>query len=265
MKTILLIALSLISFYSFSQLHSKPPCDCEDDYKPVHTKNGKNYLNECIAKCLTSKKLYKGNADSSQIKVRDTLTWPINEVCSPLYGPTSVVFAKKENSGKIVPDGTLIFNPNSKYHRRGVVKKPCNLRCLPPNTAIKTPNGGTQIKLLNIGDTVLSINNKKEIIEVPIISKDSVNVSINHKVLKIALADGRELQVTPEHPDANYYQLIKHKIGEFLDGSAIIGMEIVDYRYEYTYDILPKSSSGVYWANDIKIGSTLFYSNTAKK
>lgn len=259
MKFISVFIFVLISYYSYSQLHSIPPCDCPDDYKPVHTKNGKNFLNECVAKCLTSKNIYRGNADSSLIKTKDTLTWPIHEVCSPHYGQTTLVFAKKEISKETIPDGTLIFNPNSKYHTRGVVKKPCNLRCLPPDAKISTNNGKKTIKLLQVGDTVLSINANNQIISVPIIDKDSIFVGTTHYVLDIELADGRKLEVSAEHPDRNYRLLDNYKKGFELDGSKIIRIDKIKYENDYTYDILPGSATGMYYVNDILLGSTLFY------
>ena len=78
-------------------------------------------------------------------------------------------------------------------------------------------------------------------------------------MLHIELADGRTLQVTPEHPSADQHSFIdQFKIGEQLDGSVIIKKFYLLYQANYTYDILPGGTTGNYWANGIIIGSTLF-------
>ena len=42
-----------------------------------------------------------------------------------------------------------------------------------------------------------------------------------------------------------------------LDGAQVTGIERVRYAGTTTYDILPKGSTGIYWANGIPVRSTL--------
>ena len=41
------------------------------------------------------------------------------------------------------------------------------------------------------------------------------------------------------------------------EAQTLVGAELVPYQYERTYDILPRSSSGTYFAGGLQLGSTL--------
>ena len=87
---------------------------------------------------------------------------------------------------------------------------------------------------------------------------NKVQISAQHSMIVLELADGRKLQVTAEHPSSTEKKsLDQYAVGEELNGSKIITKTIVTYTEEYTYDILPDSETGTYWANGILIGSTL--------
>ncbi|HZY44489.1 MAG TPA: hypothetical protein VFF70_07045, partial [Anaerolineae bacterium] len=45
--------------------------------------------------------------------------------------------------------------------------------------------------------------------------------------------------------------------GDRLDGSEIDLIEFVPYNGQATYDILPSSETGFYWANGVLVKSTL--------
>lgn len=130
-------------------------------------------------------------------------------------------------------------------------------RCLPPNTLIATPFGQKTIKRIHIGDLVLTKdpgNCIKQVIVKQVIKR---NVPKNYKILKIILADGRKLLVSPGHPDAYGKDLALLRKGDMLDGSLITIIELLPYIYKSTYDILPEGETGSYFANNILIGSTL--------
>ena len=42
-----------------------------------------------------------------------------------------------------------------------------------------------------------------------------------------------------------------------LDGVRIVSAELVPYRHSHTYDILPASDTGTYYAGGVLVGSTL--------
>jgi hypothetical protein len=45
--------------------------------------------------------------------------------------------------------------------------------------------------------------------------------------------------------------------GDPLDGARILSLEYVPYEQTATYDLLPAGDTGLYWAGDILLGSTL--------
>jgi hypothetical protein len=46
-------------------------------------------------------------------------------------------------------------------------------------------------------------------------------------------------------------------VGDILDGSEVISVEIIHLHDSGTYDLLPSGASGAYWANGILLRSTL--------
>lgn len=82
-------------------------------------------------------------------------------------------------------------------------------------------------------------------------------VSIDHKVLFITLAHGRELFATPGHPDAYGRDLALLQKGDFYDRAFVKSINLVKYEHDYTYDILPEGETGTYLANGVLIGSIL--------
>ena len=71
------------------------------------------------------------------------------------------------------------------------------------------------------------------------------------------LRDGRELYASPGHPTTDGRQLGQLKVSDLLDGSVVIVAQLVPYNQSYTYDLLPRSDTGFYWANGILIASSL--------
>jgi hypothetical protein len=78
-----------------------------------------------------------------------------------------------------------------------------------------------------------------------------------HRMVHLVLADGRELLVSPGHRTADGRQAGNLSVGDQLDGSTITAWELVPYAGGRTYDLLPAGATGLYWANEILMASTL--------
>jgi hypothetical protein len=65
------------------------------------------------------------------------------------------------------------------------------------------------------------------------------------------------LELSPGHPTADGRTFADLRAGTRLDGAAIASVHLVPYRHPYTYDILPMSRSGTYFAAGMLIGTTL--------
>jgi hypothetical protein len=81
----------------------------------------------------------------------------------------------------------------------------------------------------------------------------------NHHVVRVTLQSGRVLQISPGHPTADGRTFSELGAGMWLDEShPIKSAELVPFSFEATYDILPASNTGTYFAAGVLIGSTLF-------
>lgn len=127
--------------------------------------------------------------------------------------------------------------------------------CAHPDTPIATPSGEVPISDLRIGDLVYSID-EHGIVVVPLIRVNRTEVT-NHTVLSVQLSNGRELLISADHPLGDGRLLSELRIGETLHGANIASLREVAYGEPSTYDILPATSSGIYFAAGLPIGSTL--------
>jgi hypothetical protein len=78
-----------------------------------------------------------------------------------------------------------------------------------------------------------------------------------HTVVRVVLASGNVLEISPEHPTADGRVFSELKAGTELDGVGITSVSRVPYQHARTYDILPASDTGTYFAGGVLIGTTL--------
>ena len=124
--------------------------------------------------------------------------------------------------------------------------------CCSPDTKIKTDGVQKRIADIREGEVVLTDGGKA--VRVKKVSKTPVK---NHKVLKITLSDGTILEISPGHPTTDGRKLKELKMGDILDGRMVVETKLIPYIYSHTYDILPDSKAGNYYANGVLIGSSL--------
>ena len=127
--------------------------------------------------------------------------------------------------------------------------------CADPETPIATPTGDRPIASLRTGDLVYSID-RGQLVVVPIVRTQRTSVT-RHHVMRLTLQSGSVLQITPGHPTADGRRFEALAGGDRLDGIEITAAELVPYRHDATYDILPDSDTGAYFAGGVLIGSTL--------
>ena len=137
----------------------------------------------------------------------------------------------------------------------------CPLGCAPlcvcasPDTPIATPTGDRPIAELSVGDWVYSMD-RDAIVLVPIVETARTPVA-HHRVVRVVLANGGVLEISARHPTADGRSFADLRAGDALGGVGIAAVSSVPYAHAYTYDILPGSSSGAYFAAGVPIGSTL--------
>jgi hypothetical protein len=86
----------------------------------------------------------------------------------------------------------------------------------------------------------------------------SKNPVAGHYVLRIRLATGAVLEISAMHPSADGRTLGLAKPGSELGGALVVSVAEVPYEHAFTYDILPASDTGTYFAAGALVGSTLF-------
>lgn len=129
--------------------------------------------------------------------------------------------------------------------------------CLALGTRIATPTGDVAVQDLQVGDVVWTVDARGERVAAPLLVTGSTPVPDTHEVVRLALADGREVLVSPGHPTADGRLVGDLRAGDALDETRVLTAERVAYTAGFTYDVLPAGATGAYWANGVLLGSTL--------
>jgi hypothetical protein len=129
--------------------------------------------------------------------------------------------------------------------------------CASPDTPIATPIGDRPIAELREGDLVYSVE-RGAIVAVPIARVTRTPVH-GHHVVRVQLVSRETLEISAGHPTADGRTFGSLKTGERMDAlHTVASVATVPYQHDATYDILPASSTGTYFAAGVEIGSTLF-------
>jgi hypothetical protein len=129
--------------------------------------------------------------------------------------------------------------------------------CLTLGTLIDTPSGRVPVENLAPGMLVWSVDESGRPMAVPILKTSRTGIPQDFKVITILLADGRSVSASPRHPSAAGIALAEYRVGDELDGSAILSIAYSPYPDGFTFDLLPGGKTGCYRANGILLKSTL--------
>ncbi len=162
--------------------------------------------------------------------------------------------------GPCLPPGGPIAAPDSGTlsgcclcGTNGICSSPCI--CASPDTPIATPTGDRPIASLAVGDVVFSIDHGQRV-AVPV-RETRRNPVTNHRVVEVVLRGGQTLRISPVHPTADGRRFGDLGAHDWLGGHEVLSASMVPYDYDATYDILPDSDTGTYFAAGALIGSTL--------
>lgn len=132
----------------------------------------------------------------------------------------------------------------------------CPYDCDSPDTPVATPDGDRPIAELREGDFVLSID-RGEVRAVPIVALRQHAVSDHHAVVRVVLASGRVIEISASHPTTDGGSLGALAPGDLLGDARVESVSMIPYAHAFTYDILPASDTGAYFAAGALVGSTL--------
>jgi hypothetical protein len=192
--------------------------------------------------------------------VRVLRNWPV----VPVY-KYRCVSVRRENSPNpyIGPkrihdlgDGTFIAEDSQRGCFRARYKS-CRKKCLPPNTLIDTPNGPALVGHLRIGMSIYSRDTQGRRVVVPVEMMSCGGVSESHEVVEVSLSDGRRVVASIGHPLASGQGIESLGSGMVYDGAKVVSVERRLYSMPITRDLLPAGPTGIYWANEVPLGSTM--------
>ena len=129
--------------------------------------------------------------------------------------------------------------------------------CLTAATTISTPNGPLPVSQLRIGMPIwtLGLDGGRQLARVQ--SVGHVPMPFGHDAVRLVLGDGRRVTASAGHPTVDGRSLGRLHVGDILDGSYVVSVEIIHMHDEGTYDVLPSGPSGAYWADGVLLRSTL--------
>ena len=129
--------------------------------------------------------------------------------------------------------------------------------CLAFDTMIETPAGEVPVTGIKEGDLVMTVDEKGNRVAKPVIALGTAIAPPDHVMVRLVMADGRQLRVSPAHATADGRMVQDLSPGTPYSGSTIASAEREKYGNAKTYDLRPEGPTGHYWANKIALGSML--------
>lgn len=176
---------------------------------------------------------------------------PVNDVFGFAYLAQKSDKAGERVDGRVTPAGTVTV-----LARTSAGPPNCPI-CLARGTRIATPNGDIAVEDLRVGDLVWTADADGARMAAPLVAMGNAPVPATHNVVDVVLDDGRTVLVSPGHPTADGRRVGDLRPGDMLDGARVVSVDRVAYEGGATFDVLPAGATGTYWANGIRLGSTL--------
>jgi hypothetical protein len=156
-----------------------------------------------------------------------------------------------ETTGTIAADGTIRTEATA---TAGAPNCPI---CLARGSAIDTPTGAVPVDRLRLGATIWTLDPAGRRVTATVIALGSTRAPANHRVIHLALADGRSVIASPGHPLADGRHIGSLRLGDVVDGSRVVGVTSEPYGGGETFDLLVSGPTGIYLSDGIPLGSTL--------
>jgi hypothetical protein len=133
---------------------------------------------------------------------------------------------------------------------------PCPI-CLARGTRIATPDGEIAIEDIRVGMRVWSIDEAGNRVATNVVLIGRTRVPASHQMVRIVLDDGRSVRASAGHPLVDGRPIVTLKAGDRLDGATVLSATSEPHDGGSTFDLLPDSPTGAYFADGIPLGSTL--------
>jgi hypothetical protein len=129
--------------------------------------------------------------------------------------------------------------------------------CLARNTRIAVPGGFVRVQDVRVGMAVWSTDLEGQRVHSVVLRVGRTPVPPMHEVVRLVLADGRTVLVSPGHPTPGGSAIGELRAGRTFDGSTVVSVRRIPYSGGFTFDLLPSGPTGTYFANGVLLGSTL--------
>ncbi|HVH62730.1 MAG TPA: hypothetical protein VNA65_03925 [Candidatus Dormibacteraeota bacterium] len=246
------------------------PVYCDPDFYPLARAGGEeeNAINfypqirsdtQTYAAIVAHEHLPSGDLTDQQ-KLTVYRAWKLLRVVvlTPSGSDFSFQYRTQSSSGSYqMVSGTVRVDGAVSVSSRTPSTPPACPICLAASTSIATPAGPVPVTEIQVGAVVWSQAADGSRTAEPVVEVGSMEAPAGHMVVDLALADGRELMVSPGHRTADGRPVGTLKVGDPLSGSVITRWHLVLYAGERTYDLLPAGPTGYYWADGILMSSTL--------
>jgi hypothetical protein len=152
--------------------------------------------------------------------------------------------------------GTVSGSGSVTIEERAVGQEPNCPICLAAGVGIDTPTGEVAVQDLRAGMRIWTTDARAHRIIGVVLETGHMLAPLGHEVVRLALADGRSVLVSPRHPTADGRTVGELEPGASYDGSTVTSTALVPYGGQ-TWDLLPSGPTGTYFANGVLLGSTL--------
>jgi hypothetical protein len=160
------------------------------------------------------------------------------------------------NTGITRLSGTVSGSGAVTIAARAVGQQPNCPICLAAGVNIATPMGAVLVQDVRVGMRVWTTDLYGRRIIGVVLETGNMQAPLGHEVVRLALADGRTVMVSPRHPTADGRTVGELEPGAVYDGSTVMSTALVAYAGR-TWDLLPSGPTGTYFANGVLLGSTL--------
>jgi hypothetical protein len=114
------------------------------------------------------------------------------------------------------------------------------------------------VDAIRVDDRVWTIDRLGRRVPGVVVQVGLMPVPVGHEVVRLVLADRRSVLVSPGHPLPDGRMVATLQKGDTYDGSVVASADRIAYDGGRTFDLLPSGGTGIYWADGIELGSTLF-------
>lgn len=169
----------------------------------------------------------------------------------------TVLALENGSRGDVVQvSGTVTRSGHVSIERRAAGTMPECPICLAADVLIATPVGQIPVQDIRAGMPVWTTDRHGRPVVGVVRAVGHMDAPFGHEVVRLSLADGRTVLVSPGHPMAEGGTVGDLRAGDGYDGSVVASVSLIPYAGQ-TWDLLPSGPTGTYFANGVLLRTTM--------